>query len=124
MAWILTAITYVLSVAAAVFALAVGSPFNLATLAAACLAAGLRTAFTMRAWRDQGRLPARHHAISLNVIVAGVWVYIETALACVLAVYGMTLVFLHESASSTAIGMAFCAFPLGLIQPWVNLGKE
>lgn len=118
MAWILTAVIYALSAGAAVFAYASGSPFNIATLASACLSAGLRTAFMMHIYRMQGQLPARHHGLSLNVLVAGMWIYIETALACVLAIYGINQVCLHQSASAAAIGVAFAAFPVGLIQPW------
>lgn len=35
-----------------------------------------------------------------------------------LAVYGIHQVCLHESAGAAAIGVAFAAFPVGLIQPW------
>lgn len=118
MAWILAAVVYVLVAGASAFAVFSGSPFNLVTLAAACLAAGLRTAFMMHIYKMQGALPARHHGLSLNVLAAGVWIYIETALACVLAVYGIGLICAHETTSSAAIGVAFAAFPVGLIQPW------
>lgn len=119
MAWILTAVTYVLAAGAAAYAYVSGSPFNLVTLTAACLAAGLRTAFMMHVYKMQGQLPARHHGLALNVLIAGVWIYIETALACVLATYGLYQVALHESASAAAIGVAFAAFPIGFIKPWL-----
>lgn len=35
-----------------------------------------------------------------------------------LAVYGIHQVCLHESAGAAAIGVAFAAFPVGLIQHW------
>lgn len=118
MVWILTAVTYGLVAAGALFAYVTGSPFNIVTLAVACVAAILRTAFMMHVYKELGKLPTRHHGISMNVIVAGVWIFVETVLACVLGVYGIHQVCLHESAGATAIGVAFAAFPAGVIQPW------
>lgn len=118
MVWILTAVVYALVAAATVFAHISSSPFNLVTFGAACLSAALRTAFMMHVYKELGKLPARHALLSPNVLVAGVWIFIETALACVLAVYGAHRVCLHESTGATAIGIAFAAFPAGVIQPW------
>lgn len=118
MVWILTAVVYALVAAATVFAHISGSPFNLVTFGAACLSAALRTAFMMHVYKELGKLPARHALLSPNVLVAGVWIFVETALACVLAVYGAHRVCLHESTGATAIGIAFAAFPAGVIQPW------
>lgn len=118
MVWILTAIVYALVAAASAFAYASGSPFSLVTFGAACLSAGLRTAFMTHVYRQLGKMPSRHPFLSPNVLVAGAWIFVETALACVLAVYGIHQACLHESAGATAIGIAFAAFPVGVIQPW------
>lgn len=118
MVWILTVIVYALVAVASALAYISGSPFSLATCGAACLSAGLRTAFMMRVYRELGKLPSRHPFLSPNVLVAGVWIFVETALACVLAVYGIHQVCLHESEGAMAIGIAFAAFPFGIIQPW------
>lgn len=118
MVWILTVVVYALVAAAAAFAYVSGTPFTLVTFGAACLSAGLRTAFMMHVYRELGKLPSRHPFLSPNVLVAGVWIFVETALACVLAIYGLHQVCLHESEGATAIGIAFAAFPAGIIQPW------
>lgn len=124
MVWSL-AVTYALIAAAVVYAVYSGSPFNVFSGAMCAANGALWVACTFYMLNKHGQLPHTPGGLfRANVIVAMVWIFIETCLTCVLAIYGATLVYERTSLSSAAIGLVFLLFPLSFHTLWKEPDEE
>ena len=116
---VLTVVIYLLIAACSVFAYLTGTPFHVGTFAIACLAGIARAVLTLYLLDREGQLPKQPRGtIPVGIIISGFWMFVEIALAFVLAVFGIHTVCMHESVGHVVVGLAFAAFPAGLIQPW------